>query len=347
MTRIFLTGATGYIGGQALYSICTALPDLSVRALVRDAAKAQVIKAAFPNVEPVEGSLDDLATIQREVMEADIILNLADTTHMKSVRVIHRGVIGNDRTGNKPAYWIQMSTGRVLAAAEIDDSSYIPGSSSDTTFDDLEGIVAIQDVIKKHPFRDMDNYILDVAASSWGVNTALIIGPLIYGKGQGPVNQGSLQLETITRTTLQRGRGVQVGKGESRWGDVHISDLGDLFVCLVKAAVNGRANEDQIWNANGIYIPSIGERSFGELSRRVAATAAQKGLISTDEVDEVLQDEAKELHPAAAILFGTNARGIGRRGRELLGWEPKYGENGIVEDISRVVDEEAQALGRT
>lgn len=326
--------------------MCAVLPDLSIRALVRDPSKAQVIKAAFPKVETVEGSLDDSEVISREASEADVILNLADTKHIKSVKAIHEAV-KQHRNGNKPAYWIQMSTGRVLAAAEIDDSSYIPGSSSDTTFDDLEGIVAIQDVIKKHPFRDMDNYILDVAASSWGINTALIIGPLIYGKGQGPVNQGSLQLETITRTTLQRGRGVQVGKGESHWGDVHISDLGDLFVCLVKAAVNGRANEDQIWNANGIYIPSIGERSFGELSRCVAATAAQKGLISTDEVDEVLQDEAKELHPAAAILFGTNARGIGRRGREWLGWEPKYGENGIVEDISRVVDEEAQALGRT
>lgn len=71
---MFRTGASGYIGGQALHSISAALPDLSIRALVRDAAKAKTIAAAFPKVQVVEGSLDDSALITQEAKEADVIL---------------------------------------------------------------------------------------------------------------------------------------------------------------------------------------------------------------------------------------------------------------------------------
>lgn len=69
------TGASGYIGGQALHAIATAHPELSFRALVRDSAKAKVITKAYPHVQTVAGSLSDEATLRKEVNEADIILS--------------------------------------------------------------------------------------------------------------------------------------------------------------------------------------------------------------------------------------------------------------------------------
>jgi len=50
----------------------------------------------------------------------------------------------------------------------------------------------------------------------------------------------------------------------------------------------------------------------------MAAAAAEMGLIPTNEVDEVLGEDASTLLPAGPVLFGTNAQGIGRRGSELL-----------------------------
>ena len=68
------TGASGYIGGQILYNLATLHPELTIRALVREPAKARAIAAAFANVQTVEGTLDDVAVIEKEVADADIIL---------------------------------------------------------------------------------------------------------------------------------------------------------------------------------------------------------------------------------------------------------------------------------
>lgn len=114
-------------------------------------------------------------------------------------------------------------------------------------------------MIKKHPSRVVDNYILSVAANEPQINTALVIPPIIYGPSQSPSNQRSVQIPDLAKVTLQRGRGLQVGQGLSRWGNVHIHDLGDLFSLLVKAALEGHSKKDDVWNLNGLYLTSIGE----------------------------------------------------------------------------------------
>lgn len=57
-----------------LYSLVNAHPEFAIRALVRDSAKAQAITRAFPNVQVVEGSLDDEELMAQEAGKANIIL---------------------------------------------------------------------------------------------------------------------------------------------------------------------------------------------------------------------------------------------------------------------------------
>lgn len=87
-------------------------------------------------------------------------------------------------------------------------------------------------------------------------------------------------------------------------------------------------------------------QSFGDISRRVAEAAAQKGYIpSGTDIDEVLGDEANTLLPHGTVLYGTNARSNARRAKELLGWKPEYGAEGLVEEIPKSVEVEAKSLG--
>ncbi|KAJ0143665.1 hypothetical protein CTA2_1244, partial [Colletotrichum tanaceti] len=65
MTKVFLTGATGYIGGSVLSLLAESHPEYAVRALVRDSVKGKLVKDAFAKVEIVEGELDDVDTITR------------------------------------------------------------------------------------------------------------------------------------------------------------------------------------------------------------------------------------------------------------------------------------------
>nr|CEG04671.1 unnamed protein product [Fusarium clavum] len=180
------------------------------------------------------------------------------------------------------------------------------------------------------------------ASENSSVKTALVVPPMIYGLGRGPVNQRSIQIPSLVNATLKRQRGLQVGPGESRWGNIHVADLSRIFQRLVDKAVEG--NEDSsTWGAKGLYFTGVGELSFGEISRRVAAAAHDLHLIPSREVDQIGGDEADELLPHGSVLFGTNARSGAQRAEKVLRWQP---ENDSLElEIPRVVAREAQSLG--
>ncbi|KAI8315050.1 4-aminobutyrate aminotransferase [Colletotrichum sp. SAR11_59] len=329
------TGATGYIGGTVLSLLTKSHPEYAIRALVRDSAKGKIITGTFKDVEVVEGDLDSADILAREASSADVILHLASTGHLKSVETIHKALASSQ----KPSHWVQVSGASALAAAELADKNRAPGDGSDLVFNDLTGIADIRSIIQRHPSRAVDNYILKVAAEESKINTALVFPPIIYGQGLGPGNKRSVQVPALAKTTLERKRGIQVGKGLSRWGNVHVEDVSQLFVKLVEKAVEGKADA-QVWNENGLYLTGLGEISFGEISKLVATAAAKKGLIPSDDVEVLGPEDANTLLPHGAVLFGTNARSEAVRGKKLLGWAPT-GES-LLDEIPKAVEREAE-----
>ncbi|KEY64907.1 hypothetical protein S7711_03899, partial [Stachybotrys chartarum IBT 7711] len=333
------TGATGYIGGQVLREVTRSHPEYRFTALVRDAQKAADISAAYGSVTTVIGSLDDDDIIEREASKADIVLNLASAGHLKAVHAVHRGL--KSKETSEPVYWVQISGASALAAAEIASPNYVAGSPSDTVFDDLDGTAALRDLLRAHSFRAVDNYLLDVAAHASNFKTAVVFPPIIYGPGQGPGNQRSVQVPELARVILERGHGVQVGKGLSRWGVVHVRDLGRLFASLVASAT---ADGGKAWGEEALYLTSSDEASFGDISNKVTQAAHDQGLIPENSIQELEKEESAKVLPHGYIIYGTNARSQSRRAKELLGWAPREGS--LDEDIPRVVADEAKRLGK-
>ncbi|KAF6818061.1 nad dependent epimerase dehydratase family protein [Colletotrichum plurivorum] len=339
MANIFLTGATGYIGGTVLSLLVESHPKYSIRALVRDEAKGKLITDAFKNVEVVIGDLDSADVLAGEVSKADVVVHLAASGHLKSVETIHEAIASKPST----THWIQISGASALAAGELADESYVPGSASDLIFNDLAGISELHSFIRRYPSRAVDNYVLDVAAGEAKANTALVLPPIIYGKGTGPGNKRSVQIPSLASVTLRRGRGLQVGEGLSRWGNVHVKDVARLFVRLVEKAVEGNG-EKHAWNDNGVYLAGVGELSFGEISKLVVSAALEKGLISSGDVDVIGAKEADSLLPYGTVLFGTNARGEALRAKEVLGWTPT--EERLQDEIPKDVEREVSVARR-
>ncbi|TQN64941.1 Betaine aldehyde dehydrogenase, partial [Colletotrichum shisoi] len=269
-----------------------------------------------------------------------VSVDLATAGHLKSVETIHKALASSPRAAQKPAHWIQISGASALAAGEVADKARGPGEASDLVFNDLAGIAELRSFIRGHPGRGVDNYVIEVAADEPKVNTALVFPPIIYGRGTGPVNRRSVQIPSLAKATLDRRRGVQVGRGLSRWGNVHVQDVSRLIFRLVEKAAEAKG-EEQVWNSNGLYLTGVGEIPFGEISNLVAAAAADQGLIPTSEVDAVGPDEANSLLPHGAVLYGTNARSEALRGKEVLGWAPA-GES-LEDEIPRAVAEEEEA----
>ncbi|RGP76564.1 hypothetical protein FLONG3_5226 [Fusarium longipes] len=335
MTSIFLTGASGYVGGQLLHELSQSHPDYTVATLVRDSHAAETISQKYPKVRTVVGDLDDSELVEREAERANIVLNVASNKHISSLQAIHRGL-----KKQPSAYLIQISGASLLPVKDLASPSFKPGEPSNIVWDDLDGVSSIQDLIRSHESRVVDNYILKIAQETPSIKVANVAPPIIYGKGQGPINQRSVQIPSLAKVALERGHAVRAGRGLAAWTNVHVADLARLFVLLIENAVKG-GDDKKVWGEDGIYLPGLSEISWADISDKVAQAAKDQGHIDTLEVEELWKPEVDSALPAGSVFFGSNARSKPRRATEVLGWKPS--EAGLDVEIPRAVAEEANA----
>ena len=76
---LYSTGATGYIGGDALHAIISAHPEYEVTCLVRDSSKGAQIASKYAKVRLVYGDLDSVDLIKEEAKKADVVLSKPTT----------------------------------------------------------------------------------------------------------------------------------------------------------------------------------------------------------------------------------------------------------------------------
>lgn len=75
MTKIFATGVTGYIGGDAIYAVANAHPEYDITCLVRNSDKGAQVAKEYPKIKLVYGDLDSVDLIEEESKNADIVLS--------------------------------------------------------------------------------------------------------------------------------------------------------------------------------------------------------------------------------------------------------------------------------
>ncbi|CAG8071388.1 unnamed protein product [Penicillium salamii] len=314
MPQIFLTGATGYIGGEILHTLQQTHPDYNVSVLIRDQEKANKVTNAFPKVRVVLADLDDVEIIEEESRNANVVIHAASNKHIASVKAIAKGL-----EGRPDGHYIQVTGASVLAGPEVDSNSY--GEPSDKIYDDLDNVGDLQSIIRAYKDRRVvDNFILDLGSS--GPKTAIIFPPIIFGAGNGPVNQRSIQIPSLAKSALQQHAGLYLNKGLSRWGVIHVSDLASLFVKLAEHAI--KATPIPIWNENGLFFAENGFESFKDIAGLIAKEAHSLGYIkSPDSVKSINLEEANAVIPGGVVFLGTNGQGRALRARELVGWQPK------------------------
>ncbi|KAF2717027.1 NAD(P)-binding protein [Polychaeton citri CBS 116435] len=313
--RVFITGATGYIGGQILHTLTLQHPSAAVYALVRDATKGEFLKKKYAQVTLVIGDLDASDLIKDEASRADVVINAANNKHIASVESVAAGFQASSR--NKPGYLLQISGASVLSAKDITDKTF--GEPSKKQYNDLEGSKEVLDLIANTSSRALDRAVLELNRKHSGkVNTALIFAPLIYGQGQGAGHTESVQLPSLCKFAIEKKRSYYVGKGEATWGNVHIADVGNLFASLADAAVNGK-DTNKLWNDDGLYFTQTDELSWKSIAEKLADASQQKGVAAP--TASLSTSEIEDIFPAGSILLGTNARGRSDRGAELLGFK--------------------------
>lgn len=112
-----------------------------------------------------------------------------------------------------------------------------------------------------------------------------------------------------------------IGAGKSRWNNVHIEDLSDVFDLLVEAAVR-RDLSDEIWGPRGYMLIENGEHVWSDLARRMGQEAEKLGYVGPLDTRSLGKEAAMDQAGFEAISWGLNSRCRGLRAKKFLGWKP-------------------------
>jgi nucleoside-diphosphate-sugar epimerase len=320
MAKIFMTGATGYIGGDFLHLVSKAHPEYSVTAIVRDSSKGAPVAAAYPKVRLVYGDLDSVDLIREESAKADIVCHFANCDHEPSATAIVQG-LAEGHSVEKPGFYVHTSGTGILEVDDLIAKAY--GVEGSKVYDDWDGIDKVTSLPDQAWHRNVDKIVLAAStetSSKGKVKTAIVCPPTIYGVGRGPVKTHSDQWPRMAQAVLKRGKGFMVGEGKNKWTHIHVHDLSNLYLRLVEEAAKGGG--DATWDDKGYYFSESGEYVWGEMAAKIAAEAKKQGLIEKDGVDSISKDDADQMTPGGSAKWGMNSRCKAIRGGKLLGWKP-------------------------
>ncbi len=214
--RIFLTGATGFIGSHIIPELIGA--GHKVLGLTRSDDGVQALIAA--GVEPYRGTIDEPESLRAGAEQADAVIHTAFDHNFanfvanceKDRRVI--GVLGSALKGSDKPLVITSGTG--IGAAG-------PGQpATENVFDTA------------HPNPRIASELAGAEALEAGVKIMVVRLPQVHDtRKQGLISP----LIDIAR---QKGVSAYVGDGSNRWPAGHVSDVAKLYQLAVE---KGRAGE--------------------------------------------------------------------------------------------------------
>jgi len=284
---IFITGASGFVGGTVARRLLAA--GYSVRGLIRDASKAERLKAL--GIEPAIGSLEDSGLLTREAQSSEGVIHAADSDHLSAIEALIEGLRGS----GKPL--LHTSGSSVIG----DDA--LGNHVSESIFDEDTPMI-VEPV--KQPRREIELRVL--AAANEGVCAVVICPSNIYGSGTG-LNPRSVQIPFLVDQARKDGVVHIVGRGVNRWSNVHIDDVAELYLLALQKAPAG-----------AFYFIENGEASFGEIGESIARRL-KLAPVQSWTVEEAAERWGK-VH--AHYTFGSNSRVRAKRARRELGWAPLH-----------------------
>lgn len=288
--RVFLTGATGYIGGSVADLLLRS--GHQVEGLVRTQDKARELERR--GITPVLGTLDDGALLTARARAADAVVNAANSDHRGAVEALVAGLAGTGRPlVHTSGSSIVSTDARGAAADEIFTEKMIvaPGANW-------------QPVKEKEARVALDRFVLDAAGN--GVRSVVLCNSLVYGHGRG-MGRDSVQIPVLARQARDSGVVRYVEEGRNIWSTVHIDDMADLYLRALTDAPAG-----------SFHFVENGEVAFADICTSLAS-ALGLGPAESWDADTAVAFWGHEL---ALYVLASNSRV--RSGATQLGWRPAH-----------------------
>lgn len=294
--KVFLTGATGYIGGSVAAKLLAA--DHHVVGLVRSEEGAASLQEL--GIEPLLGSFTDRELVSEVVRYADAVINAADSDNREVVETI---LLELEGTG-KP--FIQTSGTSIVGDKAA-------GEPSDQVFD---ADIRFQPVSEKVVRVGIDRLVIDAAQR--GIRSIVLCNSLIYGQGLG-VKRDSIQLPLLINQAKKSGIVRYIGKGENIWSTVHIEDVASLYLLALELAPAGE-----------FFFVENGEAKFKDIVAAISRLLGMGGKAESWSIEEAIGEWGYE---PAVFALGSNSRVRATKARKMLEWKPRW--SSVLDDIEQ------------
>lgn len=280
--RVFLTGATGYVGSRVARKLMAA--GHTVVGMVRNEER----RAALPHsVEAVVADLADPATVVNATKPADAVLHLGFPSH------------GRDLAA---AVAVERALLEALVAALAGGDKALVVSNGTAFYGSSKGQLLAESTVPEpgHPAAIRADATALIHQASGLRSVELRLASFVYGAG------GSVFLPRLAGYARRTGRSLYVGEGRSRVSAVHVDAAADAYVAALASP-----------DARGIYhIASDDAPSVRTLAEAVAVGTGANPTSVT------LEEAAAELDPFTAMFLALDNGLSSRRARRELGWEP-------------------------
>lgn len=280
--RVFVTGATGFIGSAVVAELIGA--GHGVLGLTRSEAGAEALAAA--GAEPHRGSLEDLEGLARGAARSDGVIHLAFnhdfSTYQANCEDDRRAIaaLASALAGSDRPLLVTSGTGMGAGRPGRTATEADPPASSATA-----------------P-RAASEEAADAAAAD-GVNAAVVRLPQVHDTGR----QGLVSY--AIEVAREKGVSAYVGDGANRWPAAHLSDTARLYRLALERAERGARYHAVA--EEGVPMRAIAEA----LGRRLGLPAAS-----------IPPEEAAAHFGWLAMFAMLDLPASSAVTRERLGWRP-------------------------
>ncbi len=297
--KVFLTGATGYVGSVVAEKLQKS--GHSILALARSEASADLLKSR--NMEILQGDLSSVESHSAAIRSADAVIHTAfdfgggdfGAGVKKEVAVV-RAFLKSLEGTDKPLI--------------ITSGTAILGDSGDRTFD--------EDTVVETPPESVTQAggmaalmgriaVEKEVLTAKGVHGIVLRPPNVYGRN------ADKSIFTYLRHAGQALGAVPyaIGTAEHKWSVVYVDDLADLFVLALAKAKRGELF--QAAAQSGLETKAIAEA--------ISTGAGLGGKTVELDIDAL----SKALgFPPLADYWAMNFQSSGEKARQVLGWRPQH-----------------------
>lgn len=291
--KVFLTGATGYVGSVVAEKLQA--KGHKVVGLARNDAAEAKLKAK--GIEVLSGDLRDVESLKRGANEADAVIHTA---------FIH------DFSDYDGAVKVETAAVAAFAEALANTNKPLVATSGAAFLGDTKEAEADENYPydRNSPFLARAESEQDaVKMSQRGVRSVVLRLPLfVYGRGASSF--APIMIEQAKRA----GAANYAGAGSERVSAVHVEDAADLYVLALETST-----------AKNLYNVSAETVSLKDLNEAIARLLDVKAA-------SISHEQARTQFGAMFGFFTINNRLSAEKARRELGWTPKANTT-ITDDI--------------